>query len=160
MGGIHKDITSTVMWFISQRASPVTLLLLLVATASGFIRRFSPHQQTSSSFLPYERGSHNTTHVFLPKVTTIGLDENIDVYLPTDAGAHKVVFFIDGFGGVMPGASYSVVRTGGREGVKALYIHGGKIVFAGWKQYPDIHGTHANIVFVSTVCTRTCCHTS
>lgn len=92
----------------------MTLLLLLVATASGFQQL----PDTTSSFLPYERGSHNTTHVFLSKLTTIGLDENIDVYLPTDAGVHKVVYFIGGFGGIMPGASYSVVGRGGRNMVE------------------------------------------
>ncbi|KAK4327515.1 hypothetical protein Pmani_001996, partial [Petrolisthes manimaculis] len=68
-----------------------------------------PQQQTTDTFLPYERGPHNTTHVFLSKATTLGLEENIDVYLPTQPGAHKVAYFIDSFGGILPGASYSVM---------------------------------------------------
>ncbi|KAG7155453.1 chlorophyllase-2-like [Homarus americanus] len=58
-------------------------------------------------FKPYERGSHNTASVHIQSLYTLGLQENLDVWLPTDAGTYKVYYFLDGFDGVIPGVAYA-----------------------------------------------------
>ncbi|KAK3869538.1 hypothetical protein Pcinc_025157 [Petrolisthes cinctipes] len=88
------------MWRDSPTVVLLWLLVVLVCTAFGSTNTntngFSHNQQQqhheprATTFLPYERGTHNTTHVFLSKATTLGLEENIDVYLPTEPGAHKM----------------------------------------------------------------------
>ncbi|XP_069193838.1 uncharacterized protein [Procambarus clarkii] len=58
------------------------------------------------SFTPYERGPYSTTRVEVGSLLTVGLDENLDVWVPTDAGTYSVFYFLDGFGGAIPGIAY------------------------------------------------------
>nr|XP_053655894.1 uncharacterized protein LOC128704775 [Cherax quadricarinatus] len=63
--------------------------------------------QGQEAFQPYERGSLSTARVQIGSLLTIGLDENLDVWLPTDAGTYRVFYFLDSFGGSIPGEAYA-----------------------------------------------------
>ncbi|XP_042887636.1 chlorophyllase-2-like [Penaeus japonicus] len=76
----------------------VTMLVAVVGLAT-------PQQFPS----PYERGPYNTTYVHIGSLLTVGLEENLDIWLPNDPGTYKVFYFLDGFGGVIPGTAYDQV---------------------------------------------------
>ncbi|XP_037793143.1 chlorophyllase-2-like [Penaeus monodon] len=83
-------------------AQVVRIVVTFLAAVVGLV--------TSQQFAsPYQRGPYNTTYVHIGSLLTVGLEENLDVWLPNDPGTYRVFYFIDGFGGVIPGVAYDQV---------------------------------------------------
>lgn len=71
---------------------------------------------------PYQRGPYNTTYVHFASLLTVGLEENLDIWLPNEPGTYQVFYFLDGFGGVIPGVAYNQVVCV-RELTECVCVH-------------------------------------
>lgn len=78
----------------------------IVATVLAAVVGLAFAQQFPS---PYQRGPYNTTYVHFASLLTVGLEENLDIWLPNEPGTYQVFYFLDGFGGVIPGVAYNQV---------------------------------------------------
>ncbi|XP_050710721.1 uncharacterized protein LOC126995275 [Eriocheir sinensis] len=74
----------------------ITLFFLLITTSTS----------TTSTTDPYTPGPLNSTHIHISAVVTIDLQEELDVWVPTEPGTFGTVYFIDSFGGYTPGSLY------------------------------------------------------
>ncbi|KAK8379652.1 hypothetical protein O3P69_019553 [Scylla paramamosain] len=66
---------------------------------------------TTTAFDPYQPGPHNTTHIYISASDNPGLEEEIDVWVPTDIGLYPVFFFLSGLGGIIPPIAYNEMGT-------------------------------------------------
>lgn len=98
----HQEYTLIPYSFLGVTQKGVVLLLVLLFSCV--------YSSCQDVFLPYERGNHSTTRVHIGSLLTIGLEENLDVWLPTEGGTYSVYYFLDGMGGAIPADLYSQVR--------------------------------------------------
>ncbi|XP_071542574.1 uncharacterized protein [Panulirus ornatus] len=94
-------------------------------------------------FLPYEPGSHTTTKVHIGSLLTPGLEENLDVWLPTEGGTYNVFYFLDGMGAVTPANFYA-------QTMKHIASHGIAVVVV-WKMSGPLNPEDKVPIFASVL---------
>lgn len=57
---------------------------------------------TATTFSPYQRGPHSTTHISFAPADYPGLEEDLGVWVPIDVGIYNVFYFLSSFGGIVP----------------------------------------------------------
>ncbi|XP_050709242.1 uncharacterized protein LOC126995274 [Eriocheir sinensis] len=61
----------------------------------------------TTAYDPYTPGPHPTKHTHISALVTTGLQEELDIWTPTDPGLYPTLYLIDGFGGFIPANAYN-----------------------------------------------------